>query len=80
MNNIINENKKNTDLIRNDISQLYDQIKMQFEALKINNINQEEFINEHGKYIGQVVNGLREGKGIYFINISFPKINIIKHF
>ena len=57
MNNIINENKKNTDLIRNDISKLYDQIKMQFEALKINNINHQELINEHGKYIGQVVNG-----------------------
>ena len=72
MNNMINENKKNTDLIRNDISKLYDKIKTQFEALKINNssnnIKHQELISEHGRYIGQVVNGLREGKGIYYIN------------
>ena len=43
MNNMINENKKNTELIRNDISKLYKQMNKQFNELKINNIlsNQE---------------------------------------
>jgi len=30
MNNKINENKKNTELIRNDISKLYEQMNKQF--------------------------------------------------
>ena len=36
MNNMINENKKNTELIRNDISKLYEQMNKQFNELKIN--------------------------------------------
>ena len=37
MNNIINENKKNTELIRNEIYKLYEQMNKQFNELKINN-------------------------------------------
>ena len=36
INYIINENKKNTELIRNDISKLYAQINKKFDELKIN--------------------------------------------
>ena len=43
MNKVINENRKNTELIRNDISKLYNQMNQQFNELKNNNIlnNQE---------------------------------------
>ena len=63
MNYIINENKKNIDLIRNDISS----ILKKFDELKINNtINNQQLKRMNGKYIGQVVNGLAEGKGIWY--------------
>ena len=78
MNNSINENKKNTELIRNDISKLYEQINKWFNELKINNIiNNKEikynFNNQNKtikriKYIGQVLNGVPEGKGIMYWN------------
>ena len=66
MNYIIEDNKKNLGLIRNDINKLYNK----FDELKINNIinNQELKYNNGNRYIGQVVNGLREGKGIYYFN------------
>ena len=70
MNNMINENKKNTELIRNDISKLYNQMNQQFNELKNNNIlnNQEIKYNNSDriKYIGQVLNGVPEGKGIMY--------------
>ena len=42
MNYIINENKKNVQLIRNDISSLYNQMNKRFDKLEINNINKQE--------------------------------------
>ena len=76
---MINENKKNTELIRNDISKLYKQMNKQFNELKINNNNtilnnQEIKYNfdhknetiKRVKYIGQVLNGVPEGKGIMY--------------
>ena len=36
MNFIINENKKNVELIRNDISSLYNKLSKKFDELKIN--------------------------------------------
>ena len=64
MNNIINENKKNTELIRNDISKLYEQMNKQFKELKNCNILTNQEINynfDHNnesikrvKYIGQI--------------------------
>ena len=63
MNYIINENKKNIDLIRKDISSLL----KKFDELKINNIiNNQELQHENGKYIGPVINGLAEGRGIWY--------------
>ena len=53
MNYIINENKLN---------------KI-FDKLNINNINNKiEKKYPTIKYVGQTVNGLREGKGIFFLN------------
>ena len=71
MNFIINENKKNTQLIINHISLLQNQINKKFDELKFNNnqINKQEIkYNDGSRYIGQVVNGIREGKGIYYYN------------
>ena len=71
MNNIISENKKSTELIRADISKLQNQINKQFSELKISSIsNQEiEYKDEsRKKYIGQVLNGVPEGKGIMYWN------------
>ena len=63
MNYIINENKKNIDMIRKNISSLL----KKFDELKINNtINNQELQHENGKYIGPVINGLAEGRGIWY--------------
>ena len=66
INYIINENKKNLQLLRNDISSLCNQINKRFDKLEINNINKQELKCIDGKYIGQVVNGIREGKGTWY--------------
>ena len=69
MNFAINENKKNFELIRNDITLLYNQMNKRFDELKINNkINNQEIKFEDGRYIGEVVNGIAEGKGIFYGN------------
>ncbi len=69
INYIVNENKKNFELIRNDITLLYNQMNKRFDELKINNkINNQEIKFKDGRYIGEVVNGIREGKGIYYYN------------
>ena len=76
MNFIINENKKNTQLImkqfallRNQNAQVQNQLAQMnknIANLNINNINNQEIRYNDGRYVGQVVNGLREGKGIYY--------------
>ena len=66
INYIINENKKNLQLLRNEISSLCNQINKRFDKLEINNINKQELKINNGKYIGQVVNGLAEGKGTWY--------------
>ena len=69
MNFIINENKKNMGLIMNQFTKLENQMQQLSKKFDINNINnQQELKCENGRYVGQVVNGLREGKGIYYIN------------
>ena len=67
MNYIVNENKKNFELIRNDISLIYNKMNKRFDKLEINNkINNQEIKFKDGRYIGEVVNGLAEGKGIFY--------------
>ena len=65
INYIINENKKNLELLRNDISSMCNQIDKRFDKLEINNTNKQE-LKYYGKYIGEVVNGLPEGKGTWY--------------
>ena len=55
INYIINENKINFDLIEKDKPSL-------------NNKNNQEIKYDNGRYVGQVVNGLKEGKGIFYFN------------
>ena len=69
MNFIINENKKNMGLIMNQFNILENQISQLSQNLIINNINnQQELKGNNWRYSGQVVNGLREGKGIMYYN------------
>ena len=69
MNFIINENKKNMGLIMNQFTKLENQISQLSQSLKKNNINnQQELKFDNRRYVGQVVNGLPEGKGIDYGN------------
>ena len=56
LNYIINENKKNSELIKNDLNTLNN---------KFDKLNQEMQI-DYGRYIGEIVNGLPEGQGILY--------------
>ena len=84
MNFIINENRKNMGLIMNQFTLLQNQIQQLSQRLNINSFNtntpkystqitnninnQQELIGDNGRYVGQVVNGLPEGKGIRYWN------------
>ena len=60
-------NKKNVELIRNDISSLYNQINKRFDELNnINLKNQEIKYNDGSNYIGQAINGKANGKGNFY--------------
>jgi len=72
MSDIINENKANIELLRNEITKLYNKLKQEFSESK-NNIQEIKYssdprnpINKRIKYIGQVLNGVPEGKGIMY--------------
>ena len=63
LNNISTENMKNFEKIKENIAKLYKTI----DELKNNtNLSNKELVFEDGKYIGQVKNGLPEGKGIFY--------------
>ena len=69
MNYIIKENKKNTQLIINHIASLQNQlseINQNIKDFKNNNMNIQEIKHDNGRYVGQVVNGLAEGRGIKY--------------
>jgi len=69
MNYIINENKTNLELIKKDINKMYNQIDKKFDDLIKNNThNNKEFKYKDGRYFGQVINGVEEGKGILYYN------------
>ena len=36
--------------------------------INFNNLYNQEIIYSNGRYIGQIVNGVRDGKGIYYFN------------
>ena len=71
MNFIINENRKKMGLIFNQFTKLENQIQQLSKKLDINNINNQQELKgiKNGynwRYVGQAVNGLREGKGIEY--------------
>ena len=82
MNFIINENRKNMGLIMNQFTLLQNQIKQLSQKIDFNSFNtntpkystqitnninnQQELKFDNGRYVGQVVNGLAEGKGIMY--------------
>ena len=71
MNNIINENKKNTELIRNDIAKLAERMNEKFEELKEENNKEQKISYDNGDretYIGKTLNGVPNGKGTMFWN------------
>ena len=65
---IINENKKNTELIKNQYLSLQNQLyelNKEFEKLNIIiNANNRELNLKDGRYVGQVIKSLPEGNGI----------------
>ena len=63
-NNIINNNKKNLDLMRKDINELFNKSDKSAQSI----INDKEIKDDNGEYKGQIVNGLKNGKGIYHYN------------
>ena len=73
MNFIINENKKNHESIMNQLTILQNKFDQLNQKMNINNINNQKELkgitNGHNwRYVGQVINGLREGKGIEYYN------------
>ena len=71
MNFIINENKKTRELIMIQFTKLENQMSQLSKKIDINNINNHQELKgiKNGKkwrYVGQNVNGLREGKGICY--------------
>ena len=68
MNFFYNENKKYYESIMNQFANLENELNQLKQNFKINDINnQKELELKNGRYVGQVVNGLREGKGIYYV-------------
>ena len=74
LNNIIKQNEKNTKEIIDYISKLDTNINKNLNDIKnnINNINnknnEQNKIYEDRRYIGQMIDGIREGKGIMYYN------------
>ena len=62
---IINENRRITAQIKIDINLIYN--RLNFYEHNNNNINNnKELLFNDGKYVGQVVNGVAEGKGTWY--------------
>jgi len=69
MNFIINENKKTRELIMNQFTILQNKFDQLSKKLDINNINdQQELKGNNWRYVGHVINGLKEGKGTLYFN------------
>ena len=60
INNMITDNKKNLDIITNDITMIQNR-----DENAISNINDKQEVNypDGSRYIGLIINGLKEGKG-----------------
>ena len=72
MNFFFNENKKYYESIMNQFVNLENKLNQINQNIKINNINNKQELKfSNGRYVGQVVNGLREGKGILYWNNGY---------
>ena len=68
INYLVNENNKNLELIRSNISKYFHQLDYKIDKMQINVVNIQELTFNDGKYVGYVKNKLAEGKGIYYYN------------
>ena len=62
MNKVIGENKKNMELLRKELKEINNSIKSNFE--KFHCVGKK--IYEDGEYVGELKNGLRDGKGAFY--------------
>ena len=67
MNSIINKNKKNFGIIQNDRAMSFNMMNKGLEELNLN-AGDQEVQYDNGRYVGQIVNGIKEGKGTYYWN------------
>ena len=69
INYIINENTKNLELLQRNLTELIKKLS-QYKTPKenVSEINQQITYNDGSKYIGPIINGLKEGKGICYWN------------
>ena len=68
MNSLIEENKKNTELIINHIKSLKDNSTTKTIKKPDNFLDIKEIRMDDRKYIGQVINGIPEGKGVMYVD------------
>ena len=68
INFIIYENRKNAEQLRNDITNLLNQMNKRFDRLEFNINHNKEIEYDNGKYIGPLLNGLPHGKGVIYWN------------
>ena len=61
-----NENKKDKESILDRISSLKSQINKRFNELNHKTTSKQIINSDDGKYIGQIKNGVKEGRGIYY--------------
>ena len=67
LNSIINDNQKKTELIKEQFTLMKNHFNKIIEHLKFNiRINKEIKYDNGARYVGQVLSGLKEGKGIMY--------------
>ena len=68
-NNINEDINKNVEKLKTLLNESINILENKFKNIKLNDkINKEELKYNDGRYIGEVVNGKKEGKGIYYYN------------
>ena len=69
MNKMITDNNKNFELLRVEIQNINNNINKQFQQFENKSMAIREIKYDNGrKYIGQILNGLPEGRGTWYVN------------
>ena len=69
MNKMITDNNKNFELLRVEIQNINNNINKQFQQFENKSMAIREIRYDNGrKYIGQILNGLPEGRGTWYVN------------